>query len=235
MYKNTRDFVEKWSEERKTGLKGYRINQFKRAFIYAAKAFIIMLIILTAFQIVVLGFYLNDFFVVVALSASGFVLIPLYALLYSSELFEDTEKLYQECVRNLEKHSEISGKESKVKIEYPEYKRLKFLTQSFYFFALLGLGLVTFGLINPMDLSLIVVFVPWILFFATYRFLTSHFKNPVCNHLIFDDSREKRHPDVEGTQGDNIRDILTANKFKCFQCGFEYFVSKEDGKYYIEN
>ncbi len=235
MYKNTRDFVEKWTEERKAGLAGFRINQFKRSFVHAAKAFVIMLIIFTVVQIAVLGFYINDFYVVLALSATAFILIPLYVLLYSSELFEDTEKLYEDCLKNLEKHSEENEKESKVKIEYPEYKHLKLITKSFYFFALLGMGLVTFSLINPMDLSLIVVFVPWVLFFATYRYLVSHFKNPACNHLIFDDSRKIRHPDVEGTLGDNIRDILTANKFKCFQCGHEYFVSKENGKYFVEN
>jgi hypothetical protein len=235
MYKNTRDFVEKWSEERKAGLKGYRISQFKSSFVHAAKAFVIMLIILTAFQIAVLGFHLNDFYVVISISATAFVLIPLYVLLYSSELFQETEKLYAECLNNLEKYSEEKRTESKVKMEYPGYKQLKLLTKAFYFIALLGIGLLIFGLINPMELSLVVVFLPWILFFAIYKYLLSHFKNPACNHLIFDDSRENRHPDVEGTLGDNIRDILTANKYKCFQCGFEYFVSQENGKYYIEN
>jgi hypothetical protein len=235
MYKNIRDFVDKWAEERKSGLNDYRTNQFKKSVLTAAKVFIFLVILFALFQSFILGFYPEDFLILVLISASSFIFIPVNAIYMSSRSWKDNERLYEQCLRNLEKHSQENITTEKVRVEFPEYVRLKTLINLFYLSAISGISLSIFALINPLDLSLLIVLIPWISFFGIYRYFVAHFKNPACSHLIFDDSKERRHPEIVGTLGDNIRDIILYDQFKCFQCGSEYFVSKEKDKFYLEN
>ena len=44
MYRNTKDFLEKWGDERNAGLPGFRISQFKKSFLPSAEVFLFLLV-----------------------------------------------------------------------------------------------------------------------------------------------------------------------------------------------
>jgi hypothetical protein len=110
-----------------------------------------------------------------------------------------------------------------------------FILDLVYFISIFIVGFITDKFVLDFWLFLISFFIILLISasLAIYGVLTT--KNPICGHLILNNTHEDKHPDAKGSFFSNVWRILKKQPFICLDCANRYVFEKHGKNVEIVN